>query len=75
MVIDAYDDRKVATFGVPGAYLHRDLPKDKFTLLLLEIKSMDIMYDINPEYKQNARFKYGRKTLYLRIIEAIYGII
>ena len=36
---------------------------------------MDIMCDINPEYKQNARFKYGRKTLYLRIIEAIYGII
>ena len=35
MVIDEYEDKKVANFDVPGAYLQKDLPKDKFTLLLL----------------------------------------
>ena len=36
---------------------------------------MDIMCDINIEYKNHVRFKYGRKILYLRILKAIYGMI
>ena len=75
MVIGAYEGRKVATFDVHAAYIHTDLPKYKFTLLLLERKFVDIMSDINPEYKQQVRTKDGRKTLYLRIIKSIYGII
>ena len=75
MVINAYKNRKVATFNVPGAYLQTNLPKGKFTLLLLEGKFVDIMCDINPEYKQTIRFKYGRNTLYLCITKEIYGMI
>ena len=75
MVIDAYEDRNVSTFGVPGAYLQTDLPKDKFTLLLLEGKFVYIMRDINTQYKQHIRFKDGRKIFYLRILRAIYGVI
>ena len=75
MVIDAYEYRKVATFDVPGAYLHTDLYKDKFTILLLEGKFVDIICDINPKYKQHVSFKYGRNTLYLCILKAIYGMI
>ena len=74
-VIDVYEDRKVATFEVPGAYLKTDLSKDNFTLLLLEVKSVGIMCDINPKYKQQVRFKDGRKTLYLCIIKSIYGMV
>ena len=65
----------MATFDVPGAYLQTDLPKDKFTLLLLEVNFVDIMCDINPDYNQHIRLKYGRNTLCLRILKAIYGII
>ena len=36
---------------------------------------MDIMCDINPDYRQHIRFKYGMKTLYLLIIKEIYGMI
>ena len=75
MVIDAYVGRKVATFYVPGAYLQTDLPKDKLVLLLSEGKFVDIMCEINPEYKQQVRTKDGRNTLYIRILKAIYGII
>ena len=74
-MIDAYEDRKVATFYVPGAYLQTYLAKEKFTILLLEGKFVDIMRDINPKYKQHVRFKYGKKKLYLRILKEIYGMI
>ena len=33
------------------------------------------MCDINPEYTHHIRLKDGRKTLYIRILEAIYGMI
>ena len=68
MVIDAYEYGKVVTFDVPEAYLQKYLPKDKFTLLLLEGKLVDIVCDINPNYKQHIKFKDGRKTLYLCIL-------
>ena len=75
MTIDAYEYRKVANFDVPGEYLQTDLPKDKFTLLLTEVKFVDIMCDINTKHKKHVRFKYGRKKLYLHIIKEIYGMI
>ena len=48
MVIDAYEGRKVETIDLPGDYLHIDISKDKFVLILLEGKFVDIMCDINP---------------------------
>ena len=34
-----------------------------------------MMCDINNEYKQDVRFKDGRKTLYPHILKEIYGMI
>ena len=75
IVIDSYEDRKVETFIVPGSYLHTDMPKEKFMLLLLGGKFVDVMCYINPDYKQHVRFKDGRKTLHLRIIKAMNRMI
>ena len=75
MLIDAYEDKKMANFDVSGAYLQTDLPKYKFVLLLLEGKFVDVMCDINPEYKKHVRFKYCRNTLYLCNSKAMYGMI
>ena len=36
---------------------------------------MDILCEINPEYKKHVRTKYGRKNLYILILKAIYGMI
>ena len=69
------EGRKVLNYSIPGAYLQTDLPKDKLVLLLSEGKFVDIMSEINPEYKQQVRTKDGRNTLYIRILKAIYGII
>ena len=51
MVVGSYEYRKVENFDLPRAYLQTDLPKDKFILLLMEDKFVDIMCDINMEYK------------------------
>ena len=39
----AHEKRKVVSFDVPGAFLQADIPKDKFRLLKLEDKYVDIM--------------------------------
>ena len=62
IVFDAYEYSKVVTFGIPRACLQTILPKDKFTILLMEVKFVDIVCGINPEYKHHFRFKDGRKA-------------
>ena len=39
-------------FDVPGAYLQTDLPDNKFVLLKIENEFVDIMCEINEEYKK-----------------------
>ena len=46
MLIDAWEDRDVATADVGGAYLHADM--DNYTLLNLEGVLVDIMCNVNP---------------------------
>ena len=75
MLIDAYEDRKVANFDTSGVYLQADLTKEKFTILLMESRFGNILCDINTEYKQHLRFKDGMKKLYLLILKIIYGMI
>ena len=36
---------------------------------------MDIVFDINPDYKNNVRFKNIRNTLHICIIKVIYVMI
>ena len=75
LVIDAYEGRDVATFDIPGAYLHALMPKDKQVLLKLKGQFVDIMCEINGEYKKHVRYEKGQKTLYLLTLRAIYGCI
>ena len=36
---------------------------------------VDIMCDVNPEYKKYVKVIGGKKLLYLRVLRAIYGCI
>ena len=36
---------------------------------------VDIMCDVNPEFKQDVRYENGRKVLYVQINKVIYGMI
>ena len=75
LVIDAHEERDVATFDIPGAYLHAEMPADKEVILKLRGHFVDIMCDINVEYRQYVRYEQVKKVLYLKVLRAIYGCI
>ena len=53
LLINAYEGRVVHTFDVPGAYLHASLPYDKVAHMKFEGEFVDIMCEVNPEYKNS----------------------
>ena len=75
LLINAFEEHCTAVFDVPGAYLHAEMPKDKFAVLKVEGIFVDIMIQVNPEYKDDVRFENGIKVLYVKILRALYGMI
>ena len=75
LLINAFEERDTAIFDVPGAYLHAKIPDDKFAILKIEGEFVDIMCEVNPEYKADVRYENGKKVLYLQILRALYGMI
>ena len=75
LVVDAYEERNIATFGITGVFLHTKIPADKNVILKLRGQFVDIMCDINEEYRQCVRYEKGQKLLKLRLLRAIHGCI
>jgi len=75
LLINAFEECDTAIFDVPGAYLHARIPDDKFAILKIEGEFVDIMCEVNPEYKDDVRYENGKKVLYLQILRALYGMI
>ena len=77
LLIDACGQKDVAICDIPGAFLQAKLKKDnnERTIMRLEGEFVDIMCDVNPEYKPNITYVKGKMTLYLEIIQAIYGCL
>ena len=75
LLINAYEERDVAIFDVPGAYFHADVPEETFAILKIKGDFVDIMCDVNPECKPYVRYDNGKKVLYVRILKAIYSMI
>ena len=49
LLVEVFEGRDVATFDIPGAYLHADMPEDKTVILKLKGNFVSIMCEINPE--------------------------
>ena len=76
LLIDASENRDVATFDVTGAFLQPELPEnDEKVLLKLKGIFVDIMCETNPEYTETVIYENGVKTLYLLVLRSIYGCI
>ena len=58
----------MATFDVPGAYLHTYIPKDKSILMKLREYFFDIMCQVNPEYEQHVVYENWGKVLYILVL-------
>ena len=61
--------------SVPGAYLHAKMPEGKRLLLKLRGQFVDIMCNVNPEYRSYVRVEKEVKVLYLRLLRALYGCL
>ena len=78
MLIDAYEGIDIATYDVPGAYIHASLSPNKSkerVLMKLEEQFVDIMYEVNPEQKKNVIYEKGEKVLCMEIMMVIYRAI
>lgn len=73
LLIDASEGRDVGLLDVSGAYLRSVFPPDQFIILKFEGEFVDIMIDVNPMYASEVRMENGKKVLYVRLIQALYG--
>ena len=61
LVIDVHDNRDIVIANINGAYLHAEMPKGKKVILKLKGVFVDIMCNINPEYKKMSSMKVKTK--------------
>jgi hypothetical protein len=73
IMIDAYENRDVATADISGAYLHA-LMKD-FVSLRFTGWAVDLLCEVNPDYTHHVVYEGKTKALYVRCNKAIYGCV
>ena len=72
IIIDTHGGRDVVIFGVPGEYHNADMTKEKSIILKIEGGFLDIMCEVNSEYKNNVHMENGVRVLYLRLFKFMY---
>ena len=73
ILIDAHEGRDVATADVAGAYLKAYM--DELVIMKFTGESVDILCKMNPQHETFVVIENGIKTLYVRLIRAIYGCV
>jgi len=73
LMIDAKEQRDVATADVEGAYSHADM--EDFFLSKLVGKAVNIMCQMNPKYEKFVVIENWTKVLYLQLLKALYGCV
>ena len=73
LLIDAKEERDVATADVVGAYLNADM--EDFVLMRLVGDAVDILCTVNPMYLEFVVIENGQKVLYVQLLKALYGCV
>mmetsp|Transcript_26617 Transcript_26617/g.41320 ORF Transcript_26617/g.41320 Transcript_26617/m.41320 type:complete len:590 (+) Transcript_26617:1688-3457(+) len=73
LVVDAHENRYVATADIKGAYLHTEM--DDYVLVKLDGEVVDVFCELNPRYKDFVVMEGNKKVLYMRLIKALYGCV
>lgn len=71
LLIDAYENRDVATADVVGAYLMANM--DDFVLVKVIGQSVEVMCEVDDNYKKIVTYERGKPVIYLRLKKALYG--
>ena len=74
-LIESYEERAVAIFDIPGAFLHTDTDKD--VIMVLEGPLAELMVQVDPYlYRKYMTRNYKGKTLlYVKMCKALYGML
>ena len=75
-MIDAYERRVIAILDIPGAYLHAKMKHTNRRILMkMQGQFVDYMCEADPRYKDYICYENGTKTIYLKLLRALYGCI
>ena len=73
-VIDAYEQRTVGVYDIPGAFLHAE--QTDLTYIKMAGESADFLIKVSPEtYENYVVTEKGRSVLYLVLKKALYGCV
>lgn len=76
LMIDVAEGRQIAISDIAGAFLHPEMKcKDGIALMKLEGQFVDIMCEVNPEFRSTVIYENGKKVLYMELKRSIYGCI
>ena len=73
IIVDAYEQRDVATADVVGAYLKAFMTD--FVVMKFSDESVDILCELNKKHKQFVTIEGGKRVLYVRLVKALYGCV
>ena len=75
-IIDAYEQRDVATVDIPGAFLQTKQPKDEVVHVVLDGRMAELLAKISPEtYQKYVHHKRGQAYIYCQLDCALYGTL
>ena len=73
-MIDAMENRDIATVDIPGAFLQTDM--DELVYMVIRGKLVDALLQHNySKYQKFVVYKNGVKTLYVKLKKALYGTL
>ena len=73
LMIDAKEQRDVATADVAGAFLHGKM--DDFVTIKLIDEEVDIMTKVDKKYSEFITQEGGKRVMYLQLNKALYGTL
>jgi hypothetical protein len=73
-VIDAKEERDVATADIPGAFMQADM--DETVYMRLEGVMVDMLMELDStKYAQYITTQHGKKVMYVQLVKALYGTL
>ena len=73
LTVSSAERRKIISWDVEGAYLLAD--QDDFVIVKFTGESVDVLCNVDEEYKQYVSIENGKQVLYLQLLKALYGCL
>ena len=75
-IIEALEERDVATVDIPNAFLHSELSEEDQVIMKLHGELAEILVKLAPEiYRSYIVTERGKKVLYVKLKKALYGLL